>query len=75
MTAHFLPLLHSFWLKPPEFFNSSSLSLSPGEDNGTPLLYSCLENPMDGGVRKGRLLKPGVEPLSNLESVPWKEAL
>ena len=23
---------------------------SPGEGNGTPLQYSCLENPMDGGV-------------------------
>ena len=23
--------------------------LSNGEGNGTPLLYSCLENPMDGG--------------------------
>ena len=22
----------------------------PGEGNGNPLLYSCLENPMDGGV-------------------------
>ena len=26
-----------------------SYSLSPGEGNGTPLQYSCLENPMDGG--------------------------
>ena len=24
---------------------------SPGEGNGTPLQYSCLENPMDGGAR------------------------
>ena len=23
---------------------------SPGEQNGTPLQYSCLENPMDGGA-------------------------
>ena len=23
--------------------------LAPGEGNGTPLQYSCLENPMDGG--------------------------
>ena len=22
----------------------------PGEENGTPLQYFCLENPMDGGV-------------------------
>ena len=24
--------------------------LNPGEGNGTPLQYSCLENPMDGGA-------------------------
>ena len=33
----------------------SSLSLllvsKSGEGNGTPLQYSCLENPMDGGAR------------------------
>ena len=23
---------------------------SPGKGNGNPLLYSCLENPMDGGA-------------------------
>ena len=26
---------------------------SPGEGNGTPLQYSCLENPMDGGAWEG----------------------
>ena len=26
------------------------LKISSGEDDGTPLQYSCLENPMDGGV-------------------------
>ena len=25
--------------------------MSPGEGNGTPLQYSCLENPMDGGAQ------------------------
>ena len=29
---------------------SSSLGDSHGEGNGTPLQYSCLENPMDGGA-------------------------
>ena len=24
--------------------------MKSGEDNGTPLQYSCLENPMDGGA-------------------------
>ena len=27
-----------------------SISLTSGEGNGTPLQYSCLENPMDGGA-------------------------
>ena len=27
-------------------------NLQSGEGNGTPLLYSCLENPMDGGAWK-----------------------
>ena len=26
------------------------LERSPGGSNGTPLQYSCLENPMDGGA-------------------------
>ena len=28
----------------------STFSLGLGEGNGTPLQYSCLENPMDGGA-------------------------
>ena len=31
---------------------------SPGEGNGTPLQYSCLENPMDGGAWRATV--PGV---------------
>ena len=27
-----------------------STSMTYREDNGTPLQYSCLENPMDGGA-------------------------
>ena len=27
-----------------------SCDMLPGEGNGTPLQYSCLENPMDGGA-------------------------
>ena len=33
--------------------NQGSISgsgISPGEGNGNPLQYSCLENPMDGGT-------------------------
>ena len=29
------------------------LGRSPGEGNGSPLQYSCLENPMDGGAWRG----------------------
>ena len=35
------------------FFESVYLGVLPilgGESNGTPLQYSCLENPMDGGA-------------------------
>ena len=28
---------------------------SPGEGNGNPLQYSCLENPMDRGARRARV--------------------
>ena len=31
-------------------FNSASFGIIFGEGNGTPLQYSCLENPMDGGA-------------------------
>ena len=31
---------------------STCFSSTPGEGNGTPLQYSCLENPMDGGAWK-----------------------
>ena len=33
----------------------SGLGRSPGEGNGNPLQYSCLENPMDGGARQVRV--------------------
>ena len=29
---------------------------SPGEGNGNPLQYSCLENPMDGGAWRATVL-------------------
>ena len=37
-------------------YNAGNLGLipgserSPGEENGNPLQYSCLKNPMDGGA-------------------------
>ena len=49
---------------------------SPGEGNGNPLQYSCLENPMDGeawwatvhGVAKSRTRRGDFTSLSVLES-------
>ena len=32
--------------------NINNLRYADGEGNGTPLQYSCLENPMDGGAWK-----------------------
>ena len=32
------------------FYTRASLVAQIGEGNGTPLQYSCLENPMDGGA-------------------------
>ena len=32
------------------YLNSFNSSHNLGENNGTPLQYSCLENPMDGGA-------------------------
>ena len=37
-----------YWILP--FVSNNYLWLSYGEGNGTPLQYSCLENPMDGGA-------------------------
>ena len=34
------------------------LGRSPGEGNGNPVQYSCLENPMDGGA--GQAIVQGV---------------
>ena len=32
------------------------LGRSPGDENGNPLQYSCLENPMDRGARRLQFL-------------------
>ena len=43
------PHMHSKKKKNPLMY-LHCLALSTGEGNGTPLQYSCLENPMDGGA-------------------------
>ena len=42
-----LPAMWETWVR------SLDREDSPGEANGNPLQYSCLENPMDGGARVG----------------------
>ena len=46
--------VHQFGELFPYFLNSSLLGFrkTTGEGSGTPLQYSCLENPMDGGAWK-----------------------
>ena len=39
-----------------------SVSVCLGEGNGTPLQYSCLENPMDGGAWSAVQKPPGTAP-------------
>ena len=34
----------------PGMTEEGSIREGPGEGNGNPLQYSCLENPMDGGA-------------------------
>ena len=46
--AHFIPSFNNVFEVEVLSFNKSSILT--GEGNGTPLRYSCLENPMDGGA-------------------------
>ena len=45
---HYTLLLHYHWLPKPFYLALTRCCM--GEGNGTPLQYSCLENPMDGGA-------------------------
>ena len=55
---------------------SSSLGSgrSPGEGNGNPLQYSCLENPMDGGTWQTTALG-GHKGVDMTESLTWFHTL
>ena len=44
-TVKRLPTMRETWVR------SLSWGRSPGEGNGNPLQYSCLENPMDRGAQ------------------------
>ena len=54
--GHLVQVPHTEWLKQinmPEMYTLWNLSITfetSREGNGTPLQYSCLENPMDGGA-------------------------
>ena len=39
-----------FWAKEQQLYLESPQAEKTEEGNGTPLQYSCLENPMDGGA-------------------------
>ena len=45
-----LSLVESIWLQCKIPGSISGSKTCPGEGNGNPLQYSCLENPMDGGA-------------------------
>ena len=48
---HFLKITFYFkYFRTHKFQNSTVSILPSGEGSGTPLQYSCLENPMDGGA-------------------------
>ena len=49
-TEHRAELLVDSRFQPAVYFTHGSVCI--GEGNGTPLQYSCLENPMDGGACK-----------------------
>ena len=50
-TIAFQPFIkHPLYARQIKVGNLRSLSLRSREGNGTPLQYSCLENPMDGGA-------------------------
>ena len=75
---HFLRLLHwqagSLPLAPPEKPNLATYKVANGEGNGTPLQYSCLENPMDWGALVG--CSPwGREELDTTEQLPFHFSL
>ena len=42
------------------------LGRSPGEGNGNPLQYSCLENPMDRGAWRDTVRRVKKEPVTRL---------
>ena len=50
MSNRFLFHAHLIILSNPDASFLQVVTLLGGEGNGTPLQYSCLENPMDGGA-------------------------
>ena len=50
LTEQLPKLLHVPFIIDLQLSNFLSVRLIFGEGNGTPLQYSCLENPMDGGA-------------------------
>ena len=49
-TLSHIPSLYCFKSDGQKYENSNSIYITDRKGNGTPLLYSCLENPMDRGA-------------------------
>ena len=48
--SFYLPLLYTLYYEMDSRAYLANARGGAGEGNGTPLQYSCLENPMDGGA-------------------------
>ena len=51
--------------------STPGLGRSPGEGNGNPLQYSCLENPMDGGAWWAAVHQEGRKELDPIEQLQF----
>ena len=51
--------------------SAPGLGRSPGEGNGNPLQYSCLENPMDGGAWWATVHQEGRKELDPIEQLQF----
>ena len=73
MSSNYRTSLVAQWLKNPPANEGDvdlipGLGRNPGGGNGNPLQYSCLENPMDGGVQSQSIINNAItETKSTLE--------
>jgi len=53
------------WVQPPGWEDS------PGEGNGNPLQFSCLESPMDGGAWPATVHRVAESDMTELACMSW----